>query len=423
MNKKVLYILILLQSAFVYGYAPMNLYRPYDINWRMEDRYLGKKFKYKMGTNIEYGSTDDSRNWDSEKVNLLDMYQDSQSSIAMLLNPVIGSDIEKLAQDISPATDDGIRGHFKLEGARYKEFSATVYLQRLYEFESITGKFYLTGYLPLRDMRISNVCWVDQTKNVTNADLSVKDKLTDDIFGIASRLGNLDLGNWSEAGVSDLVFTVAWANDFPQEAKRNLDNVRLTGKVGITLPTGSKKNEDKVFSLPLGNDGAFGIPCSGAMDLYFKKGIKFGIELEFLTLLDNTKVRRVKTDNNQTDFLLLNKANVRKSFSPTWKFNLYLQARHFYKGFSIMSVFQNAKHGNDKLFSKNNAFDTQIINSMQSLKDWSYHNLILQLNYDFLKDSKDSVIKPQLSLFYKLAFAGRRTIQVDTFGGQLAFNF
>ncbi|MCK4265061.1 hypothetical protein KAW80_01750 [Candidatus Babeliales bacterium] len=425
MNTKFKFLLIFICSFNLKAYAPTNFHRPYDTNFRM-NAWRGRginEAKFRIGGNFEYGNTTKARNWNSGKVDLLAMYQSSQSSISMLLGAEPGSSIDNLSKEISPATDDGVRGHFKLSGSKYEELAYTLYAQRYFNFESIPGRVLFTSYFPFRDMKISNVTWEDQTLGVNNDDLLVQSKITNDIFGIASSLGGLDLYNWHESGISDVVLMFAWENNFKQESKRNLENVKLTGKLGVTLPTGKKKDENKALSLPLGNDGAVGLPCSAQLDLYFKNNITLGIELEFLKLFDETRLRRLKSDTHQTEFLLLSKGRARKEFSPTWKFNLYLQAEHFYRGLSAMVAFQNSKHGNDKLFSKSNSFDNGIINSSQSLYDWSYHNLIFQVNYDFFKNLKKSTFKPQMSFFYKIGLAGRRTIQANTVGWQVAFNF
>ena len=160
MNNKIKIVLsLLLQSGLVLAYAPVNMFRPYDINWRMTD-WKGKdveEAKYRLGINVESGDTFRSRNFISDKAGLLSIYQATQSSIAMLLGAPAGSAIESLANEIMPATDDGTRGHFNLDGAKYREIAYTFYVNRDFELETVPGIFQLTGYLPFRAMKISGV--------------------------------------------------------------------------------------------------------------------------------------------------------------------------------------------------------------------------------------------------------------------------
>lgn len=269
---------------------------------------------------------------------------------------------------------------------------------------------------------ISDVNWVDQTKNVNNADLYVYNYLTSDIENVARDLGNLDLSSWNKFGVSDLVCLLSYYYDFKQ-MKEHLKNVRLTTRVGLSIPSGSEKDEDKVFSLPMGNDGAWGVPIALAIDLDFVYNIRAGLEFEMFFLSDAERVRRLKTDENQTDFLLLHKGKATKSFGSTWKFNLFLQAQRFLKGLSAMVAYQFLKHDDDKLTAQSNNFNYHVINSAESLKEWGTQNFVFQLNYDFFNECKNSWFKPQISLFYKLPVSGKRVINAHTFGGQLALGF
>jgi len=139
--------------------------------------------------------------------------------------------------------------------------------------------------------------------------------------------------------------------------------------------------------------------------------------------MDETRVRRLKTDVNQTDFLILNKGSATKSVGTAYKFNLFLQFERFFKGLSAKVAYQFFKHDDDKLTADSNDFSYNIINSAQSLKEWNFQNFVFQLNYDFFLECKDSWFKPQLSFFYKLPVTGKRVINPHTFGGQIALNF
>ena len=88
-----------------------------------------------------------------------------------------------------------------------------------------------------------------------------------------------------------------------------------------------------------------------------------------------------------------------------------------------MVAYQFLKHDDDKLTSQSNDFSYHVINSAQSLKEWGTQNFVFQFNYDFFNECKDFLLKPQLSVFYKLPVAGKRVLNSYTFGGQVAFNF
>ncbi len=405
-----------------YAFAPINFHRPYDINFRMAE-WEGTRFKF--GANFEYGHTRRCRDWDENKVGVLQIYNQTESSLAMLMGAERGSDIHQLANRLlpafAPATDDGVRGRFKLDG-KFEGYDLTFWGKYRLPLENVPGNFDFDFYVPFCYLEISDVKWNDQTKDVLNADRDVKRYLTNDIENLVMQLGNLDLNNWDKLGIGDIVFILGWYKDFKQ-LKEHLKNVRVNVRLGLSVPCGSEKDEDKSFSLPMGNDGAWGIPLSAGLDLDFINKIRAGIEFEMLFLFDETRERRLKTDENQTDFLLLHKGIATKSFGMTWKFNLFLQARRFFKGLSAMVAYQFLKHDGDRLTAQTNDFSYHIINFAQNLEEWGTQNFIFQLNYDFFKSCKNSWFKPQISFFYKLPITGKRVINMHTFGGQIAFNF
>jgi len=419
---KILILGILIQNVPLFSLAPTNFYRPYDINFKTVDV---RDKDWKVGVNFEYGSTSKGRDWDENKANVLRLANPTQSSIAMLAGFKKDSEPWKLLNGLpfkySPTADDGVRGYFKFSGD-FEETDFTVCGRYRLPLNSLPGKFDFYAYLPFKDMKISNVKKEDQTKAIVDADFYVQDNITKKLDELVKTYGNLDLGNWSSFGVSDLAFILNWFDDFKQD-KEYLKNVRLHAHVGLTVPTGKEKNEDKAFSLPLGNDGAWGIPFGLGIDLGFVNHLKSGLELEILALLDDTKTRRLKTHEKQTDFLFLQKGEATKSFGLTWKFNLYLQSFHFYRGLSAKAVYQFIKHDDDRVTAKSDDFVYSIINSAQSLKEWTSHNLILQLNYDFFKEAKNFVVKPQLCLFYKMPLTGRQVISPYTFGAQVSCIF
>ena len=135
----------------------------------------------------------------------------------------------------------------------------------------------------------------------------------------------------------------------------------------------------------------------------------------------------MKTKVEQTEFLLLNKAEAEKDYGFTWQFNAFLGATKIWRGFNAKVSYQFVNHDQDELFIKDKEFKAAITNAeiiantANSLKEWRVHNVIFNVGYDFFKEF-DS-INPQLSLFYKLPVSAKNMIDCETFGGQLKFNF
>jgi len=427
MNKKfilTLAVLFLFKNAF--GYAPTNFYRPFEVDFRNYE-WGNEKLNLRVGAFAEYGQTDDCRDWDENKNNVIRLYNQTESSLAMLLGAPKDSQIYKIANSLgvssAVATSDDYRGKFFLNG-EYEETNL-VFFSRYKLPITLDGTFELSLFVPLKSMEFKNIGWCDLTKDVLAADKKFKDEISSKIEQKAKELGCLDINRkgWKKDGLGDISLILGWKKDYAQVDKEYLKNVRVNATVGVTIPTGEKKDVDQSLALPLGNDGAWGIPTSLGLDLDFIKDMSVGIDLSFLGIFDTTGTYRMRTSMYQTDFLLLHKGKATKSQGPSWKFTLYGKAKKIISGLSGCVSYHFLKHDADKLSPKSYDFDHLIINSAQSLQEWSAHSFVFQLNYDLFGQKSNSFVKPNISFFYKMPIAGKRAILAETFGGQIGFNF
>jgi hypothetical protein len=131
----------------------------------------------------------------------------------------------------------------------------------------------------------------------------------------------------------------------------------------------------------------------------------------------------MKTSRYQTDYLLLHKGKATKSQGPTWKFTLFGKARKILPGLSAMASYHFVKHDDDRLQPKSYNFDPKIVNTAESLKEWSSHSFVFQAAYDLHGLESNKRFRPHISAFYKLPITGKRVILAHTFGGQIGFTF
>ena len=436
MKKRILQMLLvgsILPSVAINAFAPTNFFRPTDQALRLS---TPKETNFQIGTIAEVGNKSTGRNWDTKRRSILALHDDTQKAIPMFINAV-GTTKTKISADQYKVHAAGLllvddtekkRGHQKLTG-NFKEMDFTIFGSYDLPFESIPGKLSVKVHVPISYKKISSVGIADQTRSDQTIqgpqmlDKATKKHITDSLVSNVKTWGNLDLSAWDKAGLGDVVMTLNWHNKYKQN-KEYLKSVGLFMYTGFSFPTGKEKDEDKAFSMSLGQgDGAWGIPLGLGMDLDFIHNIKAGINVDFIGFFDKTRTRRMKTDEKQTEFLLLNKGEATKEAGLTWQFDLFLQAYHFIGGLSAKVDYQFVKHDDDKLSPKNNDFSYSTINTASSLKEWNIHNLIFSVGYDFFREARDMLIVPQIHAFYKLPVAGKNIVDNNTFGGQFAFNF
>lgn len=405
------------------GFAPANMFRPYDAALRLAKPRKGDRVN--LTVQAEYGSRKEGRNWQANRRNVLALHDDNQSSILMLrnlVNPTAQAQAASAMLVAAGVEDDGTRGRVVMTG-KHHAWDVNLSGAYLLPFKPIPGDLSIAVHVPVVHRKIDGVAFKDLTKDSLIAqDITTKAHVTNDFKNNVKAFGNLNLANWDKTGLGDVAVMLNWCNAYRQD-KDYLKMVTLHAKLGVSMPTGQKKDEDQAFSMPLGHDGAWGLPVGMGMELDFVKHIKAGMDVDFLVLFDETRDRRLKTNDLQTEFLLLNKGRATKEHGLTWQFHLYLQFCRLIKGLSLGADYHFVKHDDDRLNPRNNTFSFGVVNSARSLKEWNAHNILFKAQYDFADNKSDWKVAPQLALFYKLPVAGKNIVDAHTFGGQLAVNF
>ncbi len=327
-----------------------------------------------------------------------------------------------LQNNLMNAQDNGIRGHFRTTG----DFKAKAF--------GLNGRYHLPHnltlglYLPVYDMRLRNVCFEDLTPGTSPEDIKVREQLTSRLQEVVNMFDpSLNLGGWSKTGFGDLTLLAEWHRYFPQ-GKPILKNVSLAARLGVMVPTGVKTDENDILFVPFGCDGSVGMVFGGGIDLTWDMPwfltFRWGLDIEFIQLFGNTRNRRIKVQQNQTEFLLLAKVPVHKDYGFTQRFNLFLEAYRVWRGLSGRATYQFWKHSEDTLTLCTNEFSNAIANTAQSLQQWTMHQAIFELSYDFQCDVPEwSLFKPQFSVFYKVPFNGERSLLLNTIGATFSLNF
>ena len=395
--------------------SAMNLLRPWDTLLRPD---YDNKERVQTLFFLEVGPHAKGFNEARKRVDVLRIWDDNQNSLAMLKGFPATSEIGQLLTQIN-ATDDGVRGHFDVCSSLSVNPSAAFGL-RVFFLEDWSIDF----YLPVFRMSLNNVKWTNLTKDVNAQDARVREFLTDDFFANVKRLGDgLELQDWTRSGVGDLTMMVQWFRDFKQE-KPLLKNVRVNWRFGVSFPTGEKRDEDKVFALPFGNDGSFALPFGLGLDLTLGKNAKAGVDIELLQIFGNVRNRRFKTDPDQTELLLLKKCEAHKDYGLTQRFNLYTQLYKLFGGFSLKLGYQFLKHGEDELSLKTNDFSSEVANEATSLEEWTSHYGVINANYDIAYHMPDdSYTRPQIGFYVRIPFNGQLSALSTAIGGMFAIDF
>lgn len=355
----------------------------------------------------------------SECVNVLQLWQPTQSSLAMLKGFNEDSP-EAQALAIIDAYDDGVRGHWCVRGSLHNLVSAA-FATRV----AIRHDFMLGIYLPVHHAQLSNVTWCDLTRDNNAQDMRVKEELTDHFFQHVHDFDptlNISSG-WQRTGVGDLTLLMEWQHDFPQP-KPVLKIVQVNTRLGMSFPTGLRHDNDLLLGFPFGYDGATGLIFGGCLNLNFMHRMWAGVDVELTHLFDSVSTRRIKVDPDQTELLLLAKACVHNDWGMMQRFNLFLTADPVMYGLSCSFYYQFLKHGRTDLIVGSNDFDSMIANTAESLKEWVTHTAIFRATYDFAHHmAEETRVHPSLSFFARIPFKARRAAVWNAAGVMLNVAF
>jgi hypothetical protein len=417
---------LLLANTSLQAFAPHNFFKPYNYNLRYQDG-MKKENPLSFGLNFEVGSSRTGKNADSATRNILALHEDTQSFIPALINaqsPAVTTFAAVLYAAGRGLDDDGTRGHVALNG-HFEMIDATLRGRYVLPLSMINGKLAISAAMPIRSVKVSGVTAQDKTANIFPADTAIR-PFTQSFASIAAKLkdlGNVDWSDFSSRGVGDLVIMLDWMNNYQQQ-KDGLENVQLIAKIGVSLPTAPERDEDKVFSISRGNDGAWSVPFGLGLNLDFQYNIRLGLEAEFEIMFDHSREFRMKTAPGQTQFMLLNKGRATIDHGFNWHFNLMAQAYRFWRGCSLGVTYEYAKHDDDRLTPHDNSFDVTMANSASWLREYNMHHFIFKASWDgSCYTCPLRRFTPHASIFYKMPIDGRNVILTHSFGGQLGVSF
>lgn len=413
LRKKIIATFVLLLS--VQSNAMMNfllpydtlIRPPYDLGYCYNTTFIGEK-----GFSPLYFDSCGKIN------NPLQIWQCDQDALKMLEGFSPGSPIDQLRMELM-ANDDGIRGHIALCGD-ITDYYALAFTTRWFFHDD----WFVELDVPLYHVALKNVCWTDLTQSQNAEDARVKALLTDNFAANVCALGGPAITGWERTSAGDIAALVNWFRDFPRR-RELLTNVRVNFRAGLSVPAGSQADPDVLFAFPLSyTDGAVAIPFGGGLDLSLDCSLKAGFDVQLMHRFGNTKCRRIKTQIDQSDLILLQKASVYKDFGMIQRYNLYVEWDQPVCGFGLLGGYQYIKYGEDKYNLDTNNYSTGVADTAESLKDRTLHQIFINAKYDFSQRFADETRwRPYISVFSRIPFNGKRILMEHTIGVVLAFDF
>lgn len=412
-----------------YSAAPLGLFEPYDINIKLK-RPGRKNFYFGIMGEKSYnvkGYATDACEETTTLVNPLQIYETTthpeQNWVALYQSAdgrqALTTPFTQLLDSIAGGPGSGVsnkeNGLFTPTG---KFCVGQAAFSTLY---GVGHGIYIGAYLPVYFVKLHNVKWKYAGNNNLFSGEAIQQQMIDTFTQDAKEQFNLDITGWKRHGVGDLTIMAEWQRDFPQR-RQVLKNVTPNLRLGLSLPTGAKANENVLFPVAFGSDGAFGLPFGGGLGLHLGNHVEIGFSGQFWHYFGHQKCRRVKTFTTQTSLLLPTVTETYREYSFIQNFNLYTQVFSLCKRFSLKGIYQYWRRGEDILTPTDPNLNVSIINTDPKLLEQTRHNVALIFSYSPKRDDFQRVV-PQAQLFWKAAVKGMRSALVSTAGAQLSLIF
>ena len=278
-------------------------------------------------------------------------------------------------------------------------------------------------YLPFYTVKLKNVHWIDQTLYDTAEDMRVHEYLTDNFASTVHDLGCLDICGWRRTGPGDMAIVGDWLQDFVQN-QPVLRNVRINGRLGLTVPTGKKENINEILAFPFGYNGAWTMIFGGGLNLSLASYVHIGFDVELREIFGNTTCQRIKTDPTQTDMLLLQKACVYNDYGIEQQYTLYGELYDLIPHTSCKLAYQFFKRGDSLISTYGTCFSDKIANYSERLQERNWHEILLTATYDFGHLTRGYTrAVPTFSLYAEIPYRGKRAIVCPTLGAIIDIDF
>lgn len=274
-------------------------------------------------------------------------------------------------------------------------------------YQNASNGFFFQAYLPVRYIRIGDISFTDQSPTddiFPNSTTPAWVAFLENFNTILARY-NLSKKSQSRSGPGDFSLLVGWARNY--EETEYIDYIDVDAKIGVLFPTAKRRNENEVFSLPLGYNGHFGVPLKFDCSFGYWEWLTVGLHIGALFLIEKNQVIRMQTSVEQNGFFDLLKGKAKVDPGTIWEFSPYLKADHFAKGLSLLFGYCYTQKDRDCI----NPFNPQLfnpiaVNADQRFHSWNMHVFHFMVEYDFTKDATD--VLPRIGLFYNYILSGKR---------------
>jgi len=420
MNKLRFFLASVTVCSMVGAYTPTNVHAPYDFTF--SQHIWSPRTSCMVGVRTQHMLSNRAFDAQETKVPVTQVYGGKESSLAMLEGSAPGTTLHALANRLR-ATQDGTRGMFAVTGdLRWAQ--QTIDIMYRISALKLPGLFSVGVHVPVISAGFRNIAWQPLTKSVTLSDDLVNTTFVASqaqLAAFALQNGNLDITGHTKTGLGDIACMLNWSAHFLQQHRR-LQDVLVTLRCGMTLPTAQQAPVNAPFTPDFGRDGSMTVPLGAGLRLDLGGGMRIGMDVGATFIVRRRKEWRLKTSLAQTPYLQLSTDTATKEYGPEWRFTLYSQLDFGDTGLYGSAGYQFFKHTDSTFFPQSDFMSAMVINSSPLIDISESHNLVAGLTY-VPKNSHLWRFLPEVMLQVTFPFSGKQIMSGVLLGGSVSLKF
>jgi len=238
---------------------------------------------------------------------------------------------------------------------------------------------------------------------------------------------------FKKTGCSDALVSLGWQVFDDSSFGTFVKTVEAAVQLGILLPVAASRDENHLYSIPLGYNRHYGANARAYVQIGITDVFAIGAQTGVMTFIKSNRNMRMKTDIHQSGIIVLDKGRADVDQGSIWDLGLYGTARNFCKGLEAIVGYSFTRNEPTVLGLEDHKFlkavyerelsrnpprifpRCEVINSDERNKGWEQHVIHAVVKYDF-KKHKDLWFSPCLKISGSVPIAGKRVFIVNMFG-------
>lgn len=259
----------------------------------------------------------------------------------------------------------------------------------------------------------------DIFKNLTEAEFNQIEVVRRQIQEALGLGGNL----WSTTGIGDLDLH-ATLHGYA-EHRFLLKSIQASVRLGCMVPTGFKREQQYISSLPIMNDGHWGLYGTMGVNAELKQNLKLGLMMSWLWQIKRVQHDRQISVYQEATYVSPLAKNI--SVQPGYTFSVapFLTLENLMDGVHFQVKYTYLRHGNDSLYDittedtpasyltrgiSDGITDKNLTDLRETKKrnsGWRNHYMTFQVTYDSKEAMKNWWFSPDLFASYDYPLGGR----------------